>query len=102
MPMLTTLRMRLPVCPVQAPPRTRSLNDAILSRTACTSGTTSLPSVSMRSPFGARNATCRTARFSDTLILSPRNIASIRPRRSQASASRTSFAIVSAVARFFE
>ena len=42
MPMLTTLRMRLPVWPFQAPLRTRWRNRAILSRTAWTSGTTLL------------------------------------------------------------
>ena len=38
MPMLTTLRMRLPVWPFQVPLRTRSQKSAILSRTAWTSG----------------------------------------------------------------
>ena len=38
-------------------------------------------------PFGARRATCRTARFSVTLIFSPRNMASIRARRPDSSAS---------------
>ena len=33
-PMLTTLRMRLPVCPSQAPSRTRFEKAAILSSTA--------------------------------------------------------------------
>ena len=54
---------------------------AILSRTACTSGTTLRPSCMMRAPRGARSATCSTARFSETLILSPRNMASMRSRR---------------------
>jgi hypothetical protein len=40
MPMLTTLRMRLPVKPCHAPLRTRSANAAMRSSTACTSGTT--------------------------------------------------------------
>ena len=35
------------------------------------------PSTTMDAPFGARNATCSTARASVILILSPRNIASI-------------------------
>ena len=39
---------------------------------------------------GARRATCSTARFSVTLIWSPRNIASIRSRRPDSSASSTS------------
>ena len=41
----------------------------------------------MDAPSGARRATCRTARFSVTLILSPRNIASIRERKPDSSAS---------------
>ncbi len=40
MPMLTTFRIRLPVWPFHAPLRTRFEKSAILSRTACTSGTT--------------------------------------------------------------
>jgi vitamin B12/bleomycin/antimicrobial peptide transport system ATP-binding/permease protein len=38
-------------------------------------------------PFGARKATCKTARFSVILIFSARNIASIRARRPHSSAS---------------
>ena len=34
----------------------------------------------MEAPRGARSATCSTARFSETLILSPRNMASMRSR----------------------
>ena len=48
------------------------------SSTACTSGTTSSPSTTIRSPAGARSATCRTARSSVTLIFWPLNMASIR------------------------
>ena len=36
----------------------------------------------MDAPLGARRATCRTARFSVMLIFSPRNMASMRPRKS--------------------
>ena len=64
MPMLTTLRMRLPVWPFHAPLRTRFANAAIRSSTACTSGTTFSPSTTIEAPGGARSATCRTARFS--------------------------------------
>ena len=39
------------------------------------------------SPRGARRATCRTARFSVMLIFSPRNMASMRARRPDSSAS---------------
>ena len=44
MPMLTTLRMRLPVWPFHSPLRTRSQKSAIRSSTAWTSGTTFSPS----------------------------------------------------------
>ncbi len=47
MPMLITLRMRLPVNPVHAPLRTRSENAAMRPSTAWTSGTTSRPSTRM-------------------------------------------------------
>ena len=47
MPMLTTLRMRLPVWPFHAPLRTRLQKSAILSSTACTWGTTFSPSTTM-------------------------------------------------------
>ena len=76
--MLTTFRIRFPVWPFHEPPRTRFEKSAILSRTACTSGTTFFPSTRIEAPFGARRATWRTARFSVTLIFSPRNMASIR------------------------
>ena len=87
MPMLTTLRMRLPVWPVQAPLRTRSAKSAIWSSTAWTSGTTFSPSTMIVASRGARRATCSTARSSVTLIFSPRNMASIRSRRPHSSAS---------------
>ncbi len=102
MPMLTTLRMRLPVWPCHAPPRTRFEKSAIRSRTACTFGTTFSPSTTIDAPCGARSATCRTARSSVTLIFSPRNIASMRSRRPDSSASSTSSFSVSSVMRFFE
>ena len=54
MPMLTTLRIGLPVCPFHSPERTRSANAAIRSSTSCTSATTSTPSttseVALRHP----------------------------------------------------
>ena len=71
MPMLMTFRIRLPVWPFQVPSRTRSAKSLILSSTACTWDTTSSPSTTIFAPRGARSATCRTARFSETLILSP-------------------------------
>ena len=102
MPMLTTLRMRLPVCPFQAPLRTRSAKSAMRSSTAWTCGTTFSPSTTIDCPFGARSATCSTARSSVMLILSPRNMASMRSRRPHASASCTSRRSVSSVMRCFE
>ena len=53
MPMLTTLRMRLPVWPFHAPLRTRSEKAAILSSTAWTSGTTFSPSTMIGCAFGS-------------------------------------------------
>ena len=102
MPMLMTLRMRLPVWPFHAPLRTRLEKSAILSRTAWTCGTTFSPSTTMDAPLGARRATCKTARFSVTLIFSPRNMASMRSRSPDSSASCKSSFRVSSVMRFFE
>ena len=51
---------------------------AILSSTAWTPRHDVLAVDEMDSPSGARSATCRTARFSVTLIFSPPNMASIR------------------------
>ena len=52
MPMLTMLRMRLPVWPFHAPERTRSANSAMRPSTACTSGTTLRPSTSITASRG--------------------------------------------------
>jgi glycine dehydrogenase subunit 2 len=70
-----------------SPPRMRLEKSDILSSTAWTCGTTSWPSTRIDAPLEARSATCRTERFSVTLILSPRNIASIRAGRPDSSAS---------------
>ena len=102
MPTLTTLRIGLPVWPFHSPERTRRANAAIRSRTSCTSATTSTPSTTSELPFGMRSATCSTERFSETLILSPRNIMSRRCSRSHSLARSTSRRIVSSVTRFFE
>src|SRR5207245_1887707 len=87
MPMLMTLRIRLAVCPFHAPLRTRLAKSVIWSSTAWTWSTTFSPSTTIDVPLGARRATCKTARPSVMLILSPRNMASIRARRPDASAS---------------
>ena len=77
-------------------------NAAIRSSTAWTPGTTLSPSTRMDAPRGARSAVCRTARSSVTLILSPRNIASMRSRRPRSRASCIRRASVSSVTRCFE
>ena len=102
MPMLTTARIRSPVCPVHAPLRTRSAKSAIRSRTSWTSCRTSCPSTSRPLLPGSRSATCSTARSSVVLMCSPPNIASVRSRSPARSASATSNRIVSRVSRFLE
>ena len=72
------------------------------ARTSCTAGTTSSPSTRIDWPFGARSATCSTARRSVRLIFSPENMASMRWRSPHSSARLTSRRIVSSVTRFFE
>ena len=102
MPMLTTFLSGLPVWPRKRPPRTSSAKADMPSSTACTAGTTSSPSTSIRSPAGARSATWRTARCSVVLIFSPRNIASILALRPRSSASAKRRRSVSSVTRCFE
>ena len=102
MPMFTTLRMRLPVAPVHSPSRTLSAKADMRSSTSCTWGTTSAPSTSIVVPAGARSATWSTARPSVTLIFSPENMASMRPRRPHSSARPSRRATVSSVTRFLE
>ena len=75
---------------------------AIRSSTSWTSATTSTPSTTSDVPFGMRSATCSTARFSETLMCSPRNIASRALASPDSSASWRSSRIVSSVMRFFE
>ena len=102
MPMLTTLRMRLPVWPVHSPlPHPigecgHAVEHGVHGRHD------SMPSTTMCSLAGARRATCNTARSSVTLILSPRNIASMRSGTPRATASANSSRIVSSVMRFLE
>ena len=102
MPMLTTLRIRLPVCPVWLPSRTALQKVVIRSSTSCTSATTSTPSTTSERPRGMRRATCNTARSSVTLMWSPRNMASVRSASPHAPASSASSRIVSSVIRCFE
>ncbi len=102
MPTLTMFRIRLPVWPVHSPERTRSAKTAILSSTACTSGTTFSPSTSITASRGARRAVCSTARSSVVLIFSPANMASRSPKTSVAAASSRSSRRVSSVTRCLE
>jgi hypothetical protein len=96
MPMFTTWRMRLPVCPVQAPLRTLSANTAIFARSAFTAAWNgALASM-------ARSAVCKAARPSVGLTTSPANIASRRASTPASRASCTSRPSVSSVMRFFE
>jgi hypothetical protein len=102
MPMLITFRIRWPVCPVHAPDRTRSAKSCIRSSTSCTSRTTSTPSTTSDASRGMRSATCSTARSSETLMCSPRNMASLRSGIPDSTASSTSSRMVSSVTRFLE
>ena len=100
--MLITLRIGLPVWPFHSPERIRSAKAPMRSSTSWTSLTTSTPSTTNERSRGIRSATCRTGRSSETLMCSPRNIASRRSARPQSAASVASNSIVSAVTRFFE
>ncbi len=102
MPTLITLRIRLPVWPFHCPDRTCPANRAIRSSTSCTCRTTSVPSTTSDASRGIRRATCSTARSSETLMCSPRNIASRRSGTPDSDASSTSSRIVSSVTRFLE
>ena len=102
MPMLTTLRIGLPVWPVHSPPRTRSAKAPIRSSTSWTSLTTSTPSTTSERSRGIRSATWSTERSSETLIRSPRNIASRRSASPDSLGERQSSSSVSSVIRFFE
>ena len=88
--------------PVAAAHRARQ-NAAMRSSTACTSATTFVPSTTMRSPGGARSATCSTARCSVVLIVVAAEhrgdaLAQAAARRRARAAARS----VSSVMRFFE
>ncbi len=100
--MLTTVRMRSPVCPVHSPERTASANRAILASTACTSATTSCPSTVSEASSGSRSAVCSTARSSLVLMCTPVNIASMRSGSPARRASAVSSGTVSRVIRCLE
>src|SRR6476661_6704521 len=80
----------------------RMAESATRVSTSCTCCTTSTPSTTSRWSAGIRSATCSTARSSDTLMCSPRNMASRRSATPDSSASATSSRIVSSVTRFLE
>ena len=102
MPMLTTVRIRLPVWPRQAPLRTALAKRSMRPRTSCTSGTMLRPSTLITAPAGARSAMCSTARFSVRLIASPANMA-LRWFATPHSAARSKSASMMAPStRFFE
>ena len=101
-PMFTTVRIRSPVAPVQAPERTASAISPTRSSTSWTSGTTLRPSTSITASRGARSAVWSTARPSVTLIRSPANIASARRWTPRALGQRDSRSRVSRVTRFLE
>ena len=74
MPMLMTLRMRLPVWPFHAPLRTRLAKSAILSSTAWTWGTTFSPSTTMDAPSrGAQGHVQDGPVFRDVDLLAPKH-----------------------------
>ena len=102
MPTLTMFRIAWPVWPFHSPERIRFANSAIRSSTSCTWATTSTPPTTSELPLGIRSATCRTARCSETLIGSPRIIASRRSSTPDSWASWMSRARVSSVTRFLE
>ena len=102
MPMLTTFRIGFPVKPFQAPERTRSEKSAIRSSTSWTSAATSTPSTTKDASLRHSQRDVETDRFSETLMRSPRNMASIRSARPDSTASCTRSASVSSVIRFFE
>ena len=74
MPTLMTLRIRLPVCPFQAPLRTRLEKSVILSRTAWTSGTTFSPSTTMEAAFRRAQGNVQDGPvFGDVDLLAPKH-----------------------------
>ena len=100
--MLITFLIGLPVYPFHSPDLTRFAKSAIWSSTSCTCCTTSAPSTTSDAVRGIRSATCSTARSSDTLMCSPRNMASRCSATPDSAASSSSRRMVSSVTRFFE
>ena len=102
-PMLTTLRMRLPVWPFHSPLRTRSANLAILSSTAWTSGTTFLPvHQDRRAVRRAQRDVQHGAVLSDVDLARRETSRRCAPAVRDSPASWISSRSVSSVIRFFE
>ena len=76
MPMLTMLRIRLPVWPFHSP-CARGRKNATSCRARHAPRESRFAIDHDHKPFGARKATCSTARLSVMLIFSPLNIAAI-------------------------
>src|SRR4029453_5695927 len=68
-PMLITLRMRLPVWPFHSPLRTRVAKAAMRSSTACTPGTTFSPSTTTEAPRRAQRDVEHRALLGDVDLL---------------------------------
>ena len=103
MPMLTTLRIGLPVWPSHAPERTRSAKAAIRSSTACTSGTTSWPSTTIVLALGRPQRDVQHGPvLGDVDVLAAEHGVDASSRTPARRARATSSRIVSAVMRFFE
>ena len=95
--------MRLPVWPFQAPLRTRSEKSAILSRTACTSGTTFLPSTTMDAPFGRAQRDVQDGAFlRDVDLLAAEHGVDPRAQAGFLGQLQRAASSVSSVMRFFE
>ena len=103
MPMLMTLRIRLPVWPFHAPLRMRSENSAILSSTACTSGTTFSPSTTIDAPLrrAQRDVQHRALLGDVDLVAAEHRVDPCAQARLLRPAASSSFS-VSSVMRFFE
>ena len=102
MPMLTTFRIRLPVWPFHAPLRTRFEKSAILSSTACTSGTTFLPSTRIDAPLRRAERDVEDGPLlGDVDLLPPEHRVDPGARPDSFASCTRSFS-VSSVTRFFE
>ena len=102
MPIFTTSVITWWLYPSHSPLRTAWAKCPILRNTAFTLGITSSPSTMMGVLARLRRATCRAARCSVVLILSPWNICCMRSGRPASRASCTRLSITLSVMRFLE